>query len=81
MDSGIQMDQGALGRTQPSQLFNNLLRRLIASIGTQRQAKTFLLTNVEHMVDQKFNLRWVLVTYHKPALMPREESNLLNLDL
>ena len=81
MDSGIRMDQGALGTTQPSQPFINLQRCLIASIGTQRQAKTILLTNVEHMVDHKFNLHWVLATSHKPALMPREKSNLLNLDL
>ena len=81
MDSGIQMDQGALGTTKPSQPFKNLQRHLIASIGTQMQANTVLLTNVEHMVDHKFNLRWVLATSHKPALMPREESNLLNLDL
>ena len=81
MDSGIWIDQGTLGTTQPSQPFINLQRCLIASIGTQRQAKTILLTNVEHMVDHKFNLHWLLATSHKPALMPREKSNLLNLDL
>ena len=81
MDSGIQMDQEALGTTKPSQLFKNLQRHLIASIGTQMQANTVLLTNVEHMVDHKFNLRWVLAPSHKPALMPREESNLLILNL
>ena len=75
------MDQGALGTTKLSQPFKNLQRHLIASIGTQMQANTVLLTNVEHMVDHKFNLCWVLATSHKPALMPREESNLLNLDL
>ena len=57
MDNGIQMDQGALGTTKPSQPFQNLQRHLIASIGTQMQANTVLLTNVEHMVDHKFNLR------------------------
>ena len=70
VDSSIWMDQWALGKTQPSQPFNILQRCLIASISAQRQANTVLLTNVDRMVDHKFNLHWVLATSHKPAFMP-----------
>ena len=71
-DRGIRMDQWTLGKTQPSQPFNDLLRCLITSISTQRQANAILQTLVDCMVDHKLNLCHVLATNHKPAFMPRD---------
>ena len=74
------MDHWALGKTQASQPFNDLLRWLIASINTQWQASTILLTNVDSMADHKFNLNQVLATAHSEAFIPSEERDLFKLN-
>ena len=79
-DSAIVMNQWALGKTQPFQPFNDLLRRLITSIGTQRQTNTILLILAYRMADQKLNLHHVLATTNKPAIMPRDKRNHFKFD-
>ena len=49
VDSGIHLNQWALGRTQPSQPFNDLKRRLISSISSSRQASTVLMANTDYL--------------------------------
>ena len=80
VDNSIRMDQWAMDKSQPSQPLNDLQRHLIASSGTQRQAKTALLTNVDCMANHKISLCHVLATAHKLAFMPKVKRNLLNLN-
>ena len=57
-----------------------MLRRQIASIDRERQDNTILLTLVDRMADQKFNLRQVMATAHKPAFIPRDKRDHFKLD-
>ena len=81
MESGIWIDQWALGKSQAWQLFKDLQRQLIFSINMQREASTILITNVDQMANHKFTLDQTLSTAHPGAFLPRGERDLFYLDL
>ena len=56
VDSGIRIDQWALGKSQASQPFNDLQWWLIASINAQRQVSSILLPNVDQMAEHKLSM-------------------------
>ena len=70
VDSGIRINQWALGRLQLQQPFNNLRRRLICSINTSRQASTILIANGDQVADHHHKIDQALVKIAQGAFLP-----------
>ena len=78
MDSGIRIDQWALGKSQESQSLNNLQGQLIFSINLQRQVSTILLSNVDQMAEHMFSMdRLIMRSRMRMSLDPIMSSDML----
>ena len=56
VDSGIRLDQWALGRTQSAQPFKDLKRWLIRSMSLSRQASTVLMANTDYLAGHRHQI-------------------------
>ena len=80
MDSGIQFDQWALGRSQSQQLFNDLSRRLIYLLSAYHQASIILMANADYMVDHRHKLDQARANAGQGVFLPIRERDLYSLD-
>ena len=76
VDSGIHIDQWALGKSQVAQPFNDLQRRLIYSLNASCQASTILLTNAGHMADHHHAIYRALSNAAQGAFLPTRKRDL-----
>ena len=79
VDSGIRLDQWALGRTQSQQPFNNLKWRLISSISLSRQASTVLMANADYLAGHHHQIEKAMADTAPLAFLPVKERDLFNL--
>ena len=79
VDSGIHLDQWALGRTQSQQPFNDLKRRLISSISSSRQASTVLMANTDLLAAHCHKIDQATADAAPQAFLPVRERDLFNL--
>ena len=79
VDSGICLDQWALGRTQASQPFNDLKQRLISSISSSRQASTVLMANADYLAGHYHQIEKAMTNTAPKAFLPVKERDLFNL--
>ena len=77
VDSGIRLDQWALGRTQSSQPFNNLKRWLISSISSSRQASTVLMA--DYLAAHRHQIEQATTDAAPQAFLSVKERDLFNL--
>ena len=79
MDSGIYLDQWALGRTPSSQLFNDLKRQLISSISLSRQASPVLMAYADYLAAHHHQIEQATADAAPQAFLPVKERDLFNL--
>ena len=79
VDSGICLDQWALGRTQASQPFNDLKWWLISSINSSRQASIVLMANVDYLTGHDHQIENATADAAPQAFLPIRERDLFNL--
>ena len=79
VDSGIPLDQWALGRTQSAQPFNDLKQQLISSISLSRQASTVLMTNGDYLAGHRHQIKQATTDATPQAFLPVRERDLFYL--
>ena len=79
VDSGICLDQWALGRTQSAQPFNDLKQQLISSISLSRQASTILMANTDYLAGHCHQIKQATTDATPKAFLPVRERDLFNL--
>ena len=77
VDSGVRVDQFALGRSHSQQPFNDPRRRLIFSI---RQESTILMANGDQVADHCLTIDQALIRANKEAFLPVNKRDPFNLD-
>ena len=65
VDSGVRVDQFALGWSHSQQPFNGQRRWFIYSINTSRQVSTILMANGDQVADQRLTIDQAFIHNHK----------------